>query len=49
MVLLFYTTYISVDLAQHEIYRAKVGKGGINSRNMERSNLPKIMKFHLFW
>ena len=26
-----YTTYISVDLAQHEIYRAKVGKGGINS------------------
>ena len=29
MVLLFYSTYISVDLAQHEIYRAKVGKGGI--------------------
>ena len=26
---IFYTTYISVDLAQHEIYRAKVGKGGI--------------------
>ena len=25
-----YTTYISVDLAHHEIYRAKVGKGGIN-------------------
>ena len=30
MVQLFYTTYISVDLAHHEIFRAKVGKGGIN-------------------
>ena len=29
MVLLFYTTYISVDLAHHEIFRAKVDKGGI--------------------
>ena len=29
MVLLFYTTYISVDLAHHEIFHAKVGKGGI--------------------
>ena len=29
MVELFYTTYISVDLAHHEIFRAKVGKGGI--------------------
>ena len=29
MISLFYTTYISVDLAQHEIFRAKVGKGGI--------------------
>ena len=29
MVLVFYTTYISVDLAHHEIFRAKVGKGGI--------------------
>ena len=26
---LFYTTYISVDLAHHKIFRAKVGKGGI--------------------
>ena len=25
-----YTTYISVDLAHHEKFRAKVGKGGIN-------------------
>ena len=29
MVYVFYTTYISVDLAHHKIYRAKVGKGGI--------------------
>ena len=29
MVLLFYTTYMSVDLAHHEIFRAKVGKDGI--------------------
>ena len=29
MVLLFHTTYISVDLAHYEIFRAKVGKGGI--------------------
>ena len=27
---IFYTTYISVDLAHREIFRAKVGKGGIN-------------------
>ena len=26
---IFYTTYISVHHAQHEIFRAKVGKGGI--------------------
>ena len=26
---LFYTTYISVDLAHYEIFRAKVGNGGI--------------------
>ena len=30
MVWLFYTTYISVDLAHHEIFCAKVGKGGVN-------------------
>ena len=29
MVYLFYTTYISVDLAHHKIFCAKVGKGGI--------------------
>ena len=26
-----YFTYISVDLAHHEIFHAKVGKGGINA------------------
>ena len=30
MILLFYTIYISLDLAHHEIFHAKVGKGGIN-------------------
>ena len=29
MTSLFYTTYICVDLAHDEIFRAKVGKGGI--------------------
>ena len=28
---LFYTTYISVNLAHHEIFGAKVGKGGIKA------------------
>ena len=33
---ILYTTYINVDLAHHEIFRAKVGKGGIliNHYNM---------------
>ena len=30
MVKLFYTTYISVDLAHQVIFHAKVGKGGVN-------------------
>ena len=30
MVLLFYTTYFSVDLAHHETLHDKNGKGGIN-------------------
>ena len=29
MVLLYYTNYISVDPAHHEIFRAKVGQNGI--------------------
>ena len=34
MVKLFYTTYISVDLAHQVIFHAKVGKGGINPANI---------------
>ena len=34
MVQLFYPTYISVDLAHHEIFHAKVGKSGIIKINM---------------
>ena len=39
MVQLSYTTYISVDLAYHEVFRAKFGKGGINVhvQNFERT------------
>ena len=38
MVQQFYTTYTSVDLSLHEIFRAKVGKGGIR----------KIITFAIF-
>ena len=33
MVNLFYTTYIGEDLVHHEIFKAKVGKGGIKYSN----------------
>ena len=33
MVLLFYTTCISVDVVDHEIFNAKVSKGGIRFLN----------------
>ena len=33
MVLLFYTTNISVDLAHYEIFLVEVGKGGIRTGN----------------
>ena len=29
IVYLFYAAYISIDIAHHEIFLAKVGKGGI--------------------
>ena len=35
MVYLFYTTNISVDLAHREIFRAKVGKGGIKGHRAD--------------
>ena len=56
MVLLFYTTYISVDLAHHGIFHAKVGKGGIindnphfcetHSHNLMRGNCSPKCQFH---
>ena len=46
MVLLFYTTYISVDLAHHKIFRAKVGKGGIN---IVTNNASTTMTRHMFY
>ena len=38
MVSLVYTTYISVDLAHHENFRAKVCKGGIKVRPLNIDN-----------
>ena len=32
MVKLLYTTYISLEIQHHEIFRARVGKGGLISR-----------------
>ena len=47
MVNLFYTTYISVDLAHQVIFHAKVGKGGINGVN---SSIPVVsMHFQSWW
>ena len=40
---LFYTTYISVDLAHHKIFHAKVGKGGIN---LLRSEMVVVKRYH---
>ena len=36
---IFYTTYISVDLTHHEIFRAKVGKGGIKADKGRHSTI----------
>ena len=36
MVYLVYTTYICVNFAHHEIFRAKVGKGCINTETQAR-------------
>ena len=35
IVYLFYTSNISVDLAHHEIFHAKDGKGGINKKDFD--------------
>ena len=39
MVLLFNTNYISVDLAHHKVFPAKVGKGGINMHTLRGYNV----------
>ena len=42
MVLLFYTANISVDLAHHKIFHAKVGKGGtkyLDAKNLSSTRI----------
>ena len=45
MVLLFYTTYISVDIAHHEIFHAKDGKCGIKKVYCNRIKCTKYETF----
>ena len=52
MVQLFYTTYISVNVAHHEIFNAKVSKSGINidiprssTNSMQQNDNVAIPKF----
>ena len=51
MVYLFYTTSISVELAHHEIFHAKVGKDGIRnltcSRGISRITPTNSLQLHL--
>ena len=44
---IFYTTYIIVDLAHHEIVRAKVGKGGKND-TVSLFLVLYIMSFYIY-
>ena len=43
----FYTTYISVDIAHHEIFRAQVGKGGIKTTKHSVIRM-RIIKWKVF-
>ena len=45
MVYLFYTTYISVDLAYCEIFHHKLGKDGINFVTFKYVILRSYMKY----
>ena len=47
MVKLFYTTYICVDLAHHQIFRAKVGKGGIKGNFDVTLWNPNVLKHYI--
>ena len=38
MILLFYTTYISEDLAHQEIFHAKVGQGDTKADDSQQEN-----------
>ena len=42
-----YTTYISVDLAHHKIFRVKVGKGGINMCKAKSSRIYLLDKMKM--
>ena len=35
---IFYTTYFSVDLANHEMLRTKDGKGGLSGLNIQNAD-----------
>ena len=47
MVYLSYVTYISVDLAHHEIFYAKVGRGGIRVNRLQFSY--QISRLYALW
>ena len=49
MVKLFYTTYISVDLANQVIFHAKVGKGGINAQNLSQWTANRFILFLIMY
>ena len=43
--LTFYITYISVDLAHHEIFRAKVGKGDLTAHACFKKEFTCMQKY----
>ena len=47
MVYLFYTTYINVDFAHHEVFRAKIGKGGINNVDMHFYKICHVVRTNI--
>ena len=48
MVLLFYTTYISVDLAHPEVFHAKVGKGDTKPIKLLKMKLRMVVQITMF-
>ena len=45
--IVYHLLYISVDLAHHEIFRAKVSKGGINATNTSHVEIYSILCIQL--